>query len=129
MIAKLSGSLVNGPKFIVPRQSRLTCKPVRPSDVYCMVLSLSSSLFPLRSLWAARHTLGNSAICSPPLWPVRDALHLALYYRSDRTQLVHSPDRPSSKEQLMRRNRTLAMLSLCILVLLSSQSMQAAPTP
>src|SRR4051812_43980250 len=40
MMAKLSASLVWGPKFIVPRQSRLTCRPVRPRDVYCMLLLL-----------------------------------------------------------------------------------------
>ena len=34
MMAKLSGSVVCGPKFIVPRQSRLTDRPVRPRFVY-----------------------------------------------------------------------------------------------
>ena len=34
IMAKLSGSLVSGPKFIVPRQSRLTLRPVRPRFVY-----------------------------------------------------------------------------------------------
>ena len=37
MIAKASASMVCGPKFIVPRQSWLTFRPVRPSCVYCMV--------------------------------------------------------------------------------------------
>src|SRR5262245_50229685 len=36
MIAKLSGSVVRGPKFIVPRQSLLTFRPVRPRLVYSM---------------------------------------------------------------------------------------------
>ena len=31
MIRKASASLVSGPKFMVPRQSRLTLRPVRPS--------------------------------------------------------------------------------------------------
>ena len=30
MIAKLSASVVCGPKFIVPRHRRLTFRPVRP---------------------------------------------------------------------------------------------------
>ena len=30
MMAKLSASLVSGPKFMVPRQSRLTRTPARP---------------------------------------------------------------------------------------------------
>src|SRR5882724_7849883 len=36
MIAKLSGSLVCGPKFMVPRQRRLTRRPVRPRRTYSM---------------------------------------------------------------------------------------------
>jgi len=36
MMAKLSASLVSGPKFMVPRQRRLTFRPVRPSWTYCM---------------------------------------------------------------------------------------------
>ena len=36
MIAWLSASSVCGPKFIVPRTSRLTLSPVRPSCVYFM---------------------------------------------------------------------------------------------
>ncbi len=36
MIANESGSVVWGPKFIVPRQRRLTLSAVRPSRVYCM---------------------------------------------------------------------------------------------
>src|SRR6476620_3014630 len=36
MIAKLSASVVSGPKFMVPRQSRLTLTPERPSCTYCM---------------------------------------------------------------------------------------------
>src|SRR5881396_2737464 len=46
MIAKLSASLVCGPKFIVPRHSRLTCKLVRPRCVYSMAVLLS--------LWCCR---------------------------------------------------------------------------
>src|SRR6266516_1819331 len=40
MMAKLSGSVVFGPKFIVPRQSRLTRSPVRPRFVYSMPVTL-----------------------------------------------------------------------------------------
>src|SRR6266404_222380 len=36
MSAKLSPSLVSGPKFMVPRQRRLTRSPVRPRWTYCM---------------------------------------------------------------------------------------------
>ena len=36
MIAWLSGSSVSGPKFMVPRHSRLTDRPVRPRCVYSM---------------------------------------------------------------------------------------------
>src|SRR4029077_2026115 len=36
MMAKLSASLVSGPKFIVPRQSRLTFTPDRPRWTYCI---------------------------------------------------------------------------------------------
>src|SRR6185503_11238072 len=36
MMAKLSASLVSGPKFIVPRQSRLTFTPERPRWTYCI---------------------------------------------------------------------------------------------
>lgn len=36
MIAWLSASSVCGPKFMVPRTSRLTLSPVRPSCVYFM---------------------------------------------------------------------------------------------
>jgi hypothetical protein len=35
-IAKLSASLVSGPKFMVPRPSRLTFSAVRPRRAYCM---------------------------------------------------------------------------------------------
>src|SRR6266545_8029494 len=62
MIAKLSASLVCGPKFIVPRHNRLTCRPVRPRDIYCMLLLLTehwqravSALLPL----IARRTPGS----------------------------------------------------------------------
>ena len=41
MIAKLSASVVCGPKFIVPRQSRLTFRPVRPRFEYRTVSFLS----------------------------------------------------------------------------------------
>src|SRR5579859_3642237 len=40
MMAKLSGSVVFGPKFMVPRQSRLTFSPVRPRFVYSMGATL-----------------------------------------------------------------------------------------
>src|SRR5258708_6624966 len=36
MIAWESCSEVCGPKFMVPRQTRLTCRPERPRWVYCM---------------------------------------------------------------------------------------------
>src|SRR6266498_2746968 len=36
MIAWESASEVSGPKFIVPRQSRLTRSPVRPRCAYCI---------------------------------------------------------------------------------------------
>src|SRR5438876_8274681 len=36
MSAKLSPSLVSGPKFMVPRQRRLTRSPLRPRWTYCM---------------------------------------------------------------------------------------------
>src|SRR5437763_11325199 len=36
MTAKLSLSLVCGPKFMVPRQRRLTFRPVRPRCAYCI---------------------------------------------------------------------------------------------
>ena len=36
MIARLASSSVCQPKFIVPKASRLTFAPVRPSWVYCM---------------------------------------------------------------------------------------------
>src|SRR5688572_32169916 len=39
MIAKLSASLVCGPKFIVPRHRRETLSADRPSFVYCMRVS------------------------------------------------------------------------------------------
>ena len=35
-----AASLVCGPKFIVPRHSRLTCKPVRPRWVYSITVLL-----------------------------------------------------------------------------------------
>ncbi len=37
MMAALSASEVKSPRFIVPRQRRLTFRPVRPSCVYCMM--------------------------------------------------------------------------------------------
>src|SRR4051812_19000457 len=40
MMANESGSVVCGPKFIVPRQIRLTRSAVRPSRVYCMTSTL-----------------------------------------------------------------------------------------
>src|SRR2546423_81777 len=43
MIVKLSGSVVLGPKFIVPRQSRLTSSPVRPRFVYSMAVTVIRS--------------------------------------------------------------------------------------
>src|SRR6476659_5758550 len=43
MIAKLSASVVSGPKFMVPRQSRLTLTPERPSCTYCMAPLSSAS--------------------------------------------------------------------------------------
>src|SRR5690606_18402533 len=42
MIAWESSSEVCGPKFIVPRQSRLTLRPVRPSCAYSMFLTLGT---------------------------------------------------------------------------------------
>src|SRR5215831_16884551 len=36
MILCESASVVNGPKFMVPRHRRLTFSPVRPSCAYCM---------------------------------------------------------------------------------------------
>jgi hypothetical protein len=42
MISKPVASFVAQPKFIVPRQSRLTRSPVRPRDVYCILLLLFS---------------------------------------------------------------------------------------
>ena len=44
MILKLSASLVLGPKFIVPRQSRLTLSPVLPNVVYSMSISFQVRL-------------------------------------------------------------------------------------
>src|SRR4051794_37779049 len=44
MIANESGSVVCGPKFIVPRQTRLTRNAVRPSRVYCMSCLLFAPL-------------------------------------------------------------------------------------
>ena len=38
MTLKLSSLVVWGPKFIVPRHSRDTWRPVRPNEVYCMGL-------------------------------------------------------------------------------------------
>src|SRR5689334_6562306 len=40
---QLSSSLVSGPKFIVPRQSRLTTRPVRPRFVYSMTPKVTGS--------------------------------------------------------------------------------------
>src|SRR5919109_2855420 len=44
MTAKLSASVVCGPKFIVPRQRRLTLSPVRPRLTYCTARTLSHEL-------------------------------------------------------------------------------------
>jgi hypothetical protein len=38
----LAVSSVTMPKFIVPKASRLTYRPERPSDVYCILLLLFS---------------------------------------------------------------------------------------
>ena len=32
----VAASPVNSPKFMVPRANRLTCRPERPRDVYCI---------------------------------------------------------------------------------------------
>src|SRR5919106_1466057 len=48
MTAKLSASLVTGPKFIVPRQRRLTTRPVRPRVAYCMPARLPDELVDVR---------------------------------------------------------------------------------
>src|SRR5947208_9191381 len=48
IIAKLSVSLVWGPKFIVPRHSRLTCKPVRPRWVYSTAVLLLAMMHQYR---------------------------------------------------------------------------------
>src|SRR5438309_3016276 len=47
MSVKLSGSLVCGPKFIVPRQSGLTSRPVRPRWRYSMTTTLRRAARPL----------------------------------------------------------------------------------
>src|SRR5579862_3458038 len=53
MIAKLSSSVVFGPKFIVPRHNRLTLRPVRPNWVYSNTLLrnqiVARQALPLRS--------------------------------------------------------------------------------
>src|SRR5262245_17858573 len=48
MMAKLSASPVSRPKFMVPRQSRLTRRPVRPRFTYCMPALLLAVLDPSR---------------------------------------------------------------------------------
>src|SRR5690348_1604037 len=68
MILKLSASLVSGPKFIVPRQKRLTTNPVRPRWVYFILSALFLSIlfiptegYKLSRMapfhWQERHTL------------------------------------------------------------------------
>src|SRR5690242_14229830 len=54
MMAWLSASSVCGPKFIVPRTSRLTLSPVRPSCVYFMVSKPTS--------WSALYARGGRSV-------------------------------------------------------------------
>src|SRR5689334_11175564 len=51
---QLSSWLVSGPKFIVPRQSRLTTRPVRPRLVYSMAPTYPRKAGPLSSAALAR---------------------------------------------------------------------------
>src|SRR4026207_1493916 len=66
MIVMLSASVVCGPKFMVPRQSRLTLTPDRPSCTYCMD-SLSSAsdtdgLDPAHLVRPERETIGPQIV-------------------------------------------------------------------
>src|SRR6185437_11455357 len=54
MMDQLSSWLVCGPKFIVPRQSRLTSRPVRPRLVYSMPPTYPRRRGPPRSAALAR---------------------------------------------------------------------------
>src|SRR6185503_4963707 len=53
MILCESVSSVSGPKFMVPRQSRLTLRPVRPNRVYSMARDYASDAVE-RSMGGAR---------------------------------------------------------------------------
>src|SRR5437870_817545 len=57
MILKLVASSVTMPKFIVPRARRLTCRPERPRDVYCILILLFPDFFAAIARHSRRHLL------------------------------------------------------------------------
>src|SRR2546430_194570 len=73
MMAKLSGSVVLGPKFIVPRQSRLTLRPVRPRFVYSMLATLPPRAHSKANRESAAFARGRSR-AEEDVVPARQAL-------------------------------------------------------
>src|SRR5262249_54706552 len=63
IIAKLACSSARGPKFIVPRQTRLTCRPVRPSEVYCIMVVSQYTLAQSEIRTVDERTLCSGGLC------------------------------------------------------------------
>src|ERR1700679_2709663 len=85
MIACESASLVNGPKFIVPRQRRDTDRPERPRWVNCMIPACRASTGAVHA-GCQTGTMARPEIVSAAQWQVaRDEL-LAAEKQATRVQ-------------------------------------------
>jgi hypothetical protein len=84
IIACASASLVNGPKFIVPRHSRETERPDRPRWVYCIVRdSVPVTSAPAsRQLTRGTERAGRIRACVTALAPAQSATWSAHQYKT-----------------------------------------------